>query len=408
MASSTHPKRGSLTIAGTGIATLAHMTLETVSHIKEADKVYYIVTDPVTQAFIEENAKGPTFDLSVYYDADKYRYTSYVQMAEVMLNAVREGCNVLGLFYGHPGIFVSPSHRALAIAREEGYEARMLPGVSAEDYMFADLGLDPALPGCVCYEATNFLIRNKPLNPATHNILWQVGAVGITAMDFENSKFSLLVDRLERDLGPNHKVVHYVGAVLPQSATIMETYTIAELRKPEVIKRISTTSSTFYIPPRDSEAIDYDMVARLGIPPEKYRKIPSYPPNQWAGPNYTSTPAYGPEEKAAVSQLANHVVPNSYKTLHASPAMKKVMIDLATDRSLYKKYEANRDAFVDAVKGLTELEKVALKMGTDGSVYKVMSATQADIELGKEPSIEELEEGRGRLLLVVITAAVVV
>lgn len=38
-----------------------------------------------------------------------------------MMKDVRAGQNVLGIFYGHPGAFVSPTRRAIAIARDEGY-----------------------------------------------------------------------------------------------------------------------------------------------------------------------------------------------------------------------------------------------------------------------------------------------
>ena len=51
----------------------------------------------------------------------------------MMLSHVRKEENVVGVFYGHPGVFVSPSHRTLALARDEGYIANMLPGISAED-----------------------------------------------------------------------------------------------------------------------------------------------------------------------------------------------------------------------------------------------------------------------------------
>lgn len=102
-----------------------------------------------------------------------------------MLNDVRAGKNVLGIFYGHPGVFVNPSHRALAIAREEGFTAKMLPGVSAEDYMFSDLEFDPAVHGCCSFEATDFLLREVPLNTSTNNIIWQVGSVGVTTAGYE-------------------------------------------------------------------------------------------------------------------------------------------------------------------------------------------------------------------------------
>ena len=108
-----------------------------------------------------------------------------------MLIEVRAGYNVLGIFYGHPGVFVSPSHRAIALAREEGYNAKMLPGISAEDYLFADLEFDPATYGCMTSEATELLMRNTPLNTSVHNIIWQVGSVGVTTMVFDASVYML-------------------------------------------------------------------------------------------------------------------------------------------------------------------------------------------------------------------------
>ena len=82
-AAATETKRGALTIAGSGIASVAHITLETLSHIKEADKIFYLVCDPLTGVFIQDNATGVCFDLTVFYDKGKSRYDSYVQMCEV-------------------------------------------------------------------------------------------------------------------------------------------------------------------------------------------------------------------------------------------------------------------------------------------------------------------------------------
>ncbi len=108
-----------------------------------------------------------------------------------MLRGVRAGLDVVGVFYGHPGVFVNPSHRALSIAREEGYKARMLPGVSAEDCLYADLCIDPANPGCVTYEASDFLIRERPVNIHSHLILFQVGCIGVA--DFQFTGFNVSI-----------------------------------------------------------------------------------------------------------------------------------------------------------------------------------------------------------------------
>ncbi|OAX42040.1 tetrapyrrole methylase [Rhizopogon vinicolor AM-OR11-026] len=355
-------KRGTLTIAGSGIASVGHITLGTLSYIKESDKIFYLVCDPVTEAFIHDNSTADCFDLSVFYDKTKGRYDSYIQMCEVMLKAVRTGHDVLGVFYGHPGVFVSPSHRAIAVARQEGYSAKMLPGISAEDYMFADLEFDPALSGCKTCEATEILLRDKPLDPTLQNIIWQVGSVGVVDMEFSKSKFHLLVDRLEKDFGPDHKIVHYIGAVLPQSATMMDTFTIADLRKEDVAKQFGTIS-TFYIPPRDERPINPAMAEAFGSPgaPLKLKSLV-----KWTGPKLNVSTAYGPHERDVIAQIDTHVAPEGRKKQHTSAAMKKFMTDLALKPKLLEQYKLDPVAVVESVEGLSNEEKIRLKSASDG------------------------------------------
>ena len=59
-------------------------------------------------------------------------------------------------------------------ARAEGFNARMLPGISAEDCLFANLGADPGTHGCQSFEATSFLLRKPKFDTLTHLILWQI------------------------------------------------------------------------------------------------------------------------------------------------------------------------------------------------------------------------------------------
>ncbi|KAL5631899.1 hypothetical protein ACGC1H_000059 [Rhizoctonia solani] len=389
MSATISSKKGSLTIAGSGIASIAHITLEALSHIKSADKIFYLVCDPATESFIQDNAQGKCFDLHVFYGKTKARYDSYVQMSEVMLREVRSGHNVLGVFYGHPGLFVSPSHRAIAIAREEGYNARLLPGVSAEDYLFADLEVDPATCGCVAYEATDLLVRNKPLSVVSHNVIWQVGAVGIANMDFDNSGFGLLVNKLEETFGGDHQVVHYIGAVLPQSATIKTVLRISDLRKAEVAQAFNP-SSTLYIPPLRQRAVDQDVLDKLRITGNVVHSSNLYPGPKWAGAEYSTAPAYGPHEKHVISAIDTHTPPADHQILHASAAMKKAMQQLALDRNLLERYKADPQAYANTVEGLTNAEKFALSQDKPGSIHAVMKATPANIAAGHELSAEAI------------------
>ncbi|PBK83921.1 tetrapyrrole methylase [Armillaria gallica] len=383
--------KGTLTIAGSGIASIGHITLETLSYIQGADKVYYVITDPATEAFIQDKSEGDCFDLTVYYDKNKIRYETYVQMCEVMLRDVRADYNVVGVFYGHPGVFVSPSHRAIAIARDEGYRARMLPGVSAEDYMFSDLGFDPAVPGCMTQEATAMLNHNKKLDPSIHNIIWQVGAVGIDTMVFDNRKFHLLVDRLEEDFGPDHRVVNYIGAVLPQSTTVMDEFTIGDLRKEDVVKQF-TTVSTFYVPPRTRAPVDQEAMQKFGPSdaPLAHTVRHLYPPSKWAGTQTSVVPAYGPCERAAVDRIADYTPPPDHMILRASPAIRQFMTDLALNPGLRDRYKADPVAVLDATPDLSTQEKFALSFDKPGPVYTVMRATPAAIASGQEPTFDDI------------------
>jgi hypothetical protein len=65
---------GRLIIVGSGIKSISHFTLEAVSYIEQADKVFYCVADPATELFIERhNKNGNATDLYDLYDDGKPR-----------------------------------------------------------------------------------------------------------------------------------------------------------------------------------------------------------------------------------------------------------------------------------------------------------------------------------------------
>lgn len=104
-----------------------------------------------------------------------------------MMRGVRAGKLVVGLLYGHPGIFATPGHRAITIARKEGYSAKMLPGVSAEDNLLADLGVEPALPGTAQFEASALVYNKMEMDTGLHTLIWQPGTVGKSTMEMNVS-----------------------------------------------------------------------------------------------------------------------------------------------------------------------------------------------------------------------------
>lgn len=174
--------------------------------------------------------------------------------------------------------------------------------------------------------------------------------------------------------------MHYVGAVLPQSSTVMNTFTIAELRNAEVVKQFNT-SSTLYVPPRDPPARSDTAASRLGIKDslmlnrEQLIPIPRW---ETQGKDTALTRMYGEREKATISQLASHTASADHKVLTGSPAMRKITVELGLNPALRKQYKADPSAFVDAAEGLTEVERAALRTGHPGAIHMVMKTVPGE------------------------------
>jgi hypothetical protein len=52
-----------------------------------------------------------------------------------------------------------------------------VPGISSLDTLFVDLGIDAASDGLQMYEATDLLLRRRPLQNDVPCIIWQVNAI---------------------------------------------------------------------------------------------------------------------------------------------------------------------------------------------------------------------------------------
>jgi uncharacterized protein YabN with tetrapyrrole methylase and pyrophosphatase domain len=183
-------------------------------------------------------------------------------MVESIIDCVRSGANVCAVTYGHPGVFSFPMHEAVRQARREGFQATMLPGISAEDCLFADLGVDPGLRGCQSFDATDFLIYGRRFDPASALILLQIGVIGElgTGTTLVTRGLRVLADVLRRHYDADHESVVYQAAEHPFCEPSIQRVPLAML--PDA--RISS-KSTLYVPPKQSPPVDEGMMQLLGM-----------------------------------------------------------------------------------------------------------------------------------------------
>lgn len=227
----TPPSNGSLVCVGIGITLGAHISPVARSHIQHADVVFTGVSDGVVELWLQEMHKDVR-SLQSLYGEGVPRMDTYRRMVETMLAEVRLGKRVCGVFYGHPGVFAWAPHKAIAQALQEGYRAHMEPGISSEDCLYADVGIDPGSVGCQHYEASQFMVYRRRIDPSAWLVLWQIGLAG----DRSSTRFAtgpayrqLLVEVLARDYPLDHQVILYQAATLPIQKPRIERLALNDL-----------------------------------------------------------------------------------------------------------------------------------------------------------------------------------
>ena len=214
---STEGRRGSIACVGMGITLGSHLTPLSRSHIETADVVFAALSDHVVELWLRR-LNPEVRSLQPYYRPGKSRMKTYREWVEVMITEVRAGKRVCAVFYGHPGIFAWSPHKVIELARAEGYQAHMEAGISAEDCLYADLGIDPGRVGCQHLEASQLLFFERNLDTTGHVILWQLGVVGDRSLGrfrTPDAYRELLTERLLQDYPADHPAIVYRAPTLP-------------------------------------------------------------------------------------------------------------------------------------------------------------------------------------------------
>lgn len=224
-------KHGSLIVVGVGMTLGSHLTPIARNAIGHADVVFVAVSHQLVEDWIR-GMNPDVRSLQPHYVEGRSRLIGYRAMVAEVLTEVRAGKRVCGAFYGHPGVFAWVPHRAVAEARAAGFDAVMEPGISAEDCLYADLGVDPGTHGCVHHEATRWLLESRPVDTAALLVLWQAGLVGDVTLSVEPNtrvRRQRLVDKLCRSYPIDHPVTLYEAATLPIHRFRADTVALGEL-----------------------------------------------------------------------------------------------------------------------------------------------------------------------------------
>jgi len=251
---------GSLVCVGTGMTLGSHISPLSRSYIEQADVVFVLVADGITEKWIEQ-MNADVRSLQPYYLEGKSRMITYREMVAAMLAEVKTGKKVVGAFYGHPGVFAWVPHNAIKQARELGFSTHMEPGISAEDCLYADLGIDPGTYGCQHYETSQFMFYKRNIDTAAYLILWQVGVAGDRSLAkfSTDSEYRKVLVKLLADYYPlEHEVILYEAATLPIQSARGVRLLISELPDAEM-----DLKTTLVIPPSTKTSLNQQLIDEL-------------------------------------------------------------------------------------------------------------------------------------------------
>jgi len=251
-----------LALVGCGIRVISQLTTEAIAAIRDAQCVLYLVNNHYMQQWVHEsNANAISLD-AVYFSCQK-RSDSYKAVQRFILDQYRCYETVCVVLYGHPTVFTQPALMAANAVKKEGGDVVVLPGVSAEDCLFADLLINPAQSGCQSYEATDFLIRQPVFEITSSLVLWQVGMIGMLDYDVQ---FDVMpgVCALKTFLCAHYSlsqpVIVYEAAQFAHVAPTIQQLVLADLDQASF-----TQLSTLYIQPQGRKQVSTSMLSELAI-----------------------------------------------------------------------------------------------------------------------------------------------
>jgi hypothetical protein len=253
-----------LYIAGLGIQTVSQITREAEEAMRASREVLFLDTGAATRQYLETLCPRvtPLFDES--YRADGARATAYHHMAARVVEAALDHPPVTFAIHGHPLVAAHPPFLVLQMADALGLSVSILPGISSLDTLFTALRLDPVVDGIQMYEATDLLLRRRPLQNDVPAVIWQIGPLE-TALHSQRvsrpERYARFVEHLKRYYPPRHEVAAVYCPPHPLLPPHILRFAIEDM--PNHAAEIHT-GFTLYIPPAGARpVIDGELAAQI-------------------------------------------------------------------------------------------------------------------------------------------------
>jgi uncharacterized protein YabN with tetrapyrrole methylase and pyrophosphatase domain len=250
-------------IVGLGITGVHQLTREGEETIRRCAHTFVADSAPGVVDHVRTLCPRVT-DLTDRFLPGVHRVEIYRGIASEIVVAALEAPPVCFATYGHPKMYSYPTVLVQRAAAILDVRVSVLPGISFLDALLVDLDLDPGFDGLQLYEATDLLVRRRPLQPDVACVIAQapvVGEPGNREASYNAPNIVRLKDYLLTFYPPDHQVVALVSKPHPLLAPIRLTTRLSELA---TVLTSGPQSGTLYIPPVERRTIaDTELADRM-------------------------------------------------------------------------------------------------------------------------------------------------
>ena len=253
-------------IVGTGIVGTHQLTREAEEVIRHCKRTFVIDSGYGIPEYLESLCPDLT-ELGLLYEPGRDRLLTYRRMAAEVVSAAVADSPVCLATYGHPWVYCYPTTLITRAAPFLGLHVEVFPGVSSLDTLLVDLRTDIAPSGIQMYEATDLLLRRRPIQSDVTCVIWQPTVVGdptYRPQPYTSEHFEPLEEYLLGFYPADHEAAIVTTKTYPLMRSVVQRLQLGDLateleRAPRV--------ATLFIPPlserpvQDAELLEVMLTA---------------------------------------------------------------------------------------------------------------------------------------------------
>jgi uncharacterized protein YabN with tetrapyrrole methylase and pyrophosphatase domain len=273
-----------IVVVGLGISGVQQLTREAEETIKRCTTTFVTETGTGVVEYLETLCPR-VVDLNSSEDVGEHRIVIYRRIASEVVSAAVAEPPVCFATYGHPTMFCYPTTLIQRAALVLELEVMVLPGISFLDTLLVDLNFDPGFDGLQLYEATDLLIRRRPIQVDAACVITQAP----TTLDAYNrptsrnlESLTLLQNYLLEFYPADHAAVLVASKPHPLLEPLIQPVTLGTLAA--ALMPVTQLGTLFIPPVRQREIADESLAERMSIQQANEQLPTSRPGRPQIGP----------------------------------------------------------------------------------------------------------------------------